>query len=171
LLVGQPATYAGERKAKQVDTFTTTSNLRMQLETFGGKAVDAVFHAAAVSDFAFGKVWSRGSGGEMIEIKSGKISTGHGTLLAELVPTRKIIASLRDWFPRAHLTGWKYEVEGERADVIRAGQKQITQCLTNACVANGPAYGDGFGLVLRNGSSTHLAGQPELFDALERSIR
>jgi hypothetical protein len=38
-------------------------------------------------------------------------------------------------------------------------------------VANGPAYGEGFGLVTRNGASTHLADKPALFEALERSIR
>jgi phosphopantothenoylcysteine synthetase/decarboxylase len=171
LMIGQQSTYAGERRASNIETFTTTSNLRSQLEALGGKSVDAVFHAAAVSDFSFGKVWSRSPGGELTELKSGKISTRHGTLLAELVPTRKIIASLRDWFPRAHITGWKYEVDGERADVIRAGEKQITECLTNACVANGPAYGDGFGVVVRSGAYTHVANSTALFEALERSSR
>src|SRR6185369_8458194 len=101
------------------------ANLRMQLENLAGKAVDAVFHAAAVSDFAFGKVWARGGGGELMEIKSGKISTKHGTLLAELVPTKKVIGSLRDWFPKAYLVGWKYEVDGDREGVIRTAEKQI----------------------------------------------
>jgi phosphopantothenoylcysteine synthetase/decarboxylase len=171
LLAGQACTFAGERRAQHIETFTTSSNLRMHLEALGGNSVDAVFHAAAVSDFSFGKVWSRSPGGEMTELKSGKISTRHGTLLAELVPTRKIIASLRDWFPKAHITGWKYEVDGERAEVIRAGVKQIAECLTNACVANGPAYGDGFGLITRNSVCTHVANSAALFEALEKSIR
>src|SRR5207248_1979396 len=110
-------------------------------------------------------------GGELTEIKSGKISTRHGTLLAELVPTKKVIVSLRDWFPTAHIVGWKYEVEGDRPGVIRTAGKQIAESLTNACVANGPAYGDGFGLVTRTGSCSHLANAEALFDALERAIR
>ncbi len=171
LLIGQQANYPGERRAQTVETFTTGANLRMKLEALGGKTTDAMFHAAAVSDFSFGKVWSRSATGELTEIKSGKISTGYGTLLAELVPTKKIIASLRDWFPRAHITGWKYEVDGTKADVIEAAQKQITGCLTNACVANGPAYGDGFGVVARIGTCTHVADANTLFEALERSVR
>jgi phosphopantothenoylcysteine decarboxylase/phosphopantothenate--cysteine ligase len=170
LLVGQSASYPGERRAQRIETFTTTGDLRMKLESRAGKSVDAVFHAAAVSDFSFGKVWTRSPVGELVEIKSGKISTRHGTLLAELVPTEKIIASLRNWFPRAHLTGWKYEVDGGRAEVIRAGEKQIAECLTDACVANGPAYGEGFGMVTRNGACVHIADKPALFAALERSI-
>lgn len=171
LLIGQQASYPGERRAQQVETFTTTDNLRMKLEALGGKSVDAVFHSSAVSDFAFGKVWSRSPQGELTEIRSGKISTKFGTLLTELVPTKKVIANLRVWFPQAIITGWKYEVDGQRADVIRAAETQIAECLTNACVANGPAYGDGFGLMARNGTCTHLADKPALFEALEKSIR
>lgn len=171
LLIGQQATYSGARRAQEVETFTTGANLRMKLEALGGKSLDAVFHAAAVSDFSFGKVWSRSGNGELTEIRSGKISTDHGTLLAELVPTKKIIASLRDWFPKAYITGWKYEVDGTRADVIRAAEKQISGCVTNACVANGPAYGEGFGVVNRNGSNSHVADANALFEALERAIR
>ena len=171
LFIGQQASYPGERKAQQVETFTTTENLRMKLEALGGNSIDAVFHAAAVSDFAFGKVWSRSADGNLTEVRSGKIPTKLGTLLAELVPTKKLIANLRIWFPKAIITGWKYEVDGERADVIRAAQAQISECLTNACVANGPSYGEGLGLVARNGTCTHFADKPALFAALEKSIR
>jgi hypothetical protein len=169
--VGQQSSYPGERRARTVDPFTTTDNLRLKLEALGGRTVDAVFHAAAVSDFYFGKVWLRSASGELTEVKSGKLSTRQGTLLAELVPTRKIIASLRDWFPKAHITGWKYEVDGDKADIIRTSEKQIADCLTNACVANGPAYGNGFGLVTRSGACTHLADAAALYEALEKSIR
>jgi len=170
LLIGQQSTYPGERRAQHIETFSTTADLAAKLEAHSGKSVGAVFHASAVSDFAFGKVWSRSPDGQLTEIKSGKISTRHGTLLAELVPTRKIIASLRGWFPQARLTGWKYEVDGGRAEVIRAGEKQIAECLIDACVANGPAYGDGFGLVKRDGTSTHIENKAALFEILERSI-
>ena len=47
--------------------------------------------------------------------------------------------------------GWKYEVEGERARVVRLAEKQIAECHTDACVANGSAYGAGFGLVREGG--------------------
>jgi phosphopantothenate---cysteine ligase (CTP) len=170
LLIGQQATYAGERRVERVETFTTTADLSAKFEAWSGKSVGAVFHAAAVSDFSFGKVWSRGPRGELTEITSGKYSTRQGTLLAELVPTKKIIASLRGWFPRARLTGWKYEVDGGRADVIRAGERQMAECRLDACVANGPAYGDGFGLLKADGSCAHLENRAALFEKLEQSF-
>ena len=171
LLIGQQATYPGERRAQQVEVFTTTSDLSARLEAHSGKPVGAVFHAAAVSDFSFGKVWSRGAGGELTEIKSGKYSTRQGTLLAELVPTKKVIASLRGWFPKARLTGWKYEVDGARPDVVNAAEKQIAECRLDACVANGPAYGNGFGLLDHNNRCAHIENKTSLFEALERTLR
>jgi phosphopantothenoylcysteine synthetase/decarboxylase len=170
LLIGQLATYRGERQARRVETFTTTSDLRERLKNLSGEAPDALFHAAAVSDFGFGKIWRRSEGGELSEVKSGKISTGAGTLLAELVPTPKIIAELRGWFPKARLTGWKYEVEGDRTGVIALAERQIARCRTDACVVNGRAYGDGFGLVAA-GKCVHLPDTAALFDALEKSLQ
>jgi phosphopantothenoylcysteine synthetase/decarboxylase len=168
LLISQAATFNGERRAQRVETFTTTTSLRDLLQSFSDQPMDAVFHAAAVSDFAFGKTWRRSPQGELIEVKSGKISTREGTVLAELTPTPKIIVDLRHWFPKARLVGWKYEVEGDRAGVIRLAEEQIAKCRTDACVANGPAYGQGFGLVTGQAASVHFAATPELFGALEQ---
>jgi len=173
LLIGEQATYCGERKAHRVVPFSTTANLREQLQRLshgGVGSVNAVFHAAAVSDYTFGKIWVRSGSGELTEAKSGKISTSEGTLLAELVPTPKIIADLRDWFPNAQLVGWKFEVDGTRADALKAAEKQVQTCHTNACVANGRAYGEGFGLRHADGKLLHLADKPTLFTALAKMV-
>ena len=171
LLIGQQASYRAERQAAKVETFTTTANLRDRLQALASQPVDAVFHAAAVSDFAFGKIWRRAPQGELTEIQAGKIPAREGTLLAELLPTPKIIAELRPWFPRARLVGWKYEVEGGRATVVQRAERQIAECRTDACVANGTAYGTGFGLVRAGGETTHLPDTTALFAALEEFIR
>lgn len=168
LLIGQLATWRGERQAAEVQTFTTTADLGNRLRALAAANVNAVFHAAAVSDFSFGKVWQRSPLGELGELKSGKLSTRQGTLLAELVPTQKIIAQLRDWFPNACLVGWKYEVEGDKAGVVSAAKAQLTECRTDACVANGPAYGEGFGVIKRVGDSVHCPDIAALFTALEQ---
>ena len=170
LLFGAQSTYAGVRRAQKVEIFSTTNDLQKKLQAQSSKRVEAVFHAAAVSDFAFGKVWERTASGELLEVKTGKISTRQGTLLAELVPTVKIISHLKEWFPHAQITGWKYEVDGNRESVIQAAQKQMAECHTHLCVANGPAYGDGFGLVNRNGSSVHIENRNALFETLEQSL-
>src|SRR5687767_9335693 len=136
LLLGHYATYHGEQKAQQIEKFTTTTDLRKQLQAFSGKNVDAIFHAAAVSDFGFGKVYEQSPDGTLNELKAGKIPTRSGKLLAELVPTEKILGQLRGWFPKTRIVGWKYEVDGARPDVLAKALHQINECKTDACVAN-----------------------------------
>jgi len=169
LLIGQQATWRGEREAARVETFTTTDNLRLRLRALADEGWDAVLHAAAVSDFTFGQAFTRDAHGGLHEIRSGKLSTRGAALLVELVPTAKIIAELRGWFPRATIVGWKYEVEGTREQVIEKASRQIFENQTDACIANGPAYGDGFGLVTPEGCAA-MADVAALFRALEQFI-
>lgn len=170
LLRGKQATYCGTPRVMRARSFSTTADLQQQLQALAKLDIEAVFHAAAVSDFAFGKIWSRTEQGELKEVTSGKISTRQGNLLAELVPTPKIIAGLREFLPDAKLIGWKFEVDGDRASVLQAAEAQLRACQTDACVANGPAFGPGFGLVTGVGQCVDLADQEKLFLALARFL-
>jgi phosphopantothenoylcysteine decarboxylase/phosphopantothenate--cysteine ligase len=171
LLIGEAATYAGQRQARKVIAFSTTADLQAKLKSFSGKKVAAIFHAAAVSDFAFGQIFTRDAAGKLRTFKpSKKIPTRGGNLFVELAPTPKIIARLREWFPRTRIFGWKFEADGNRANAIRAAQKQLADCVTDFCVANGPAYGRGFGLIGRD-SQQHFTQAEKLFAALEKSFR
>ncbi len=170
LLIGQQATWRGECQPGRMETFTTTDDLRSRLHTLASQPVDAIFHAAAVSDFAFGKTWQRTADGSLIPFKAGKISSRLDNVLVELTPTGKIIADLRDWFPRACLTGWKFEVDGKRPNAIAKAEQQLTDYRTTACVVNGRAYGEGFGLVTGAGRIRHLADREALFAALEELL-
>ncbi len=167
LFLGDTATWAGERAAHAVETFSTAASLAARFQVAAPHHIEAVFHAAAVSDFTFGKIWSRAETGELTELNEGKVSTRHGSLLAELTPAPKVIGSLRDWFPHARLAGWKYEADGDSASALAKARRQIVENRTDACVANGPAYGEGFGLVTRDGELRHFAGRELLFAALE----
>ncbi len=172
LLIGETAVYTGERKAQRVETFTTTTDLRDKLKALSAKKVDGIFHAAAVSDFTFGRMFEPDEAGKLAEIKGAKkLSTRRGKLLVELLPTPKIIAELRGWFPRAKIAGWKFEAEGRREEALAAAQKQIAECKTDLCVVNGPAYGEGFGIIGGKGAPGHLANPPVLFDVLEKFLR
>jgi phosphopantothenoylcysteine synthetase/decarboxylase len=174
LLIGESATYPGTRQATNVTMFSTTEDLSAKLKSFSGKKVDAIFHAAAVSDFAFGNMFALAAdgnpAGKLRPVKpSKKISTRRGKLLVELVPTLKIIAGLRDWFPRTKIFGWKYEAVGGRQSAIRAARRQLSLCATDYCVANGPAYGAGFCLV-GPAIEKHYTRVEKLFAALEESV-
>jgi phosphopantothenoylcysteine synthetase/decarboxylase len=169
LLLGEQATYAGERRAQRVESFSTTADLRAKLKALSAKKADAIFHAAAVSDFSFGRVFASDAANKLVEIKSAKkIPTRQGKLLVELLPTPKIIAELRGWYPRTRIVGWKFEADGKRADAVAAARRQLVECSTDLCVVNGPAYGEGFGLLGKKGEPAHLPNPPLLFDALEK---
>lgn len=170
LFIGESATWPGERRAQSVKVFSTTKDLRAKLKSFSGKRVDAIFHAAAVSDFGFGKIFAQNEAGEFVALPaSKKISTRSGELLVELVPTPKIIAELRGCFPKTKIVGWKFEANGQRADAVRAAKKQMVDCATDFCVANGPAYGKGYSLVSPGGQK-HFAATTGLFAALEDGL-
>ncbi|HEY5232067.1 MAG TPA: phosphopantothenoylcysteine decarboxylase [Verrucomicrobiae bacterium] len=172
LLIGDMATHRGERLAQRVETFSTTADLRTKLKSFSGKRADAIFHAAAVSDFAFGKIFASGESGKMAEIRARrKIPTNLGKLFAELLPTPKILTELRGWFPKSKITGWKFETDGSRADAVAAARRQVAECSTDMCVVNGPAYGEGFGLISHDSKEAHLPNPPVLFDVLEKLAR
>lgn len=167
LLLGAQSTWAGPPQAARVEVFTTTADLRGWLQALGSAAVQAVFHAAAVSDFRFSRAWQYAPDGSLTEVQSPKFSSRAGPLLVELQPTEKIIVGLRDWFPLACLVGWKYELEGGRDQALAAARRQIQESRTNACVVNGRAYGEGFGLLTAEGRCVHLDSREALFAALE----
>jgi len=171
LLIGQQTTWRGERNAAATQTFTTSDDLRQRLRALAGPDIHAVFHAAAVNDFKFGKVWQGRAGESLTEIRAGKIPTRAKDLLVELVPTPKIVSELRSFFPNAFLVGWKFEVDGDRASVIHKAEQQIGENSTNACVANGSAYGSGFGFVSTPGQIQHCETTKDLFVAIEAHLR
>ena len=166
LLAGEMATWPGARNATEVKAFSTTENLASVLRGMAQEDITAVFHAAAVSDYTVGRTFLRGPQGDLAEVKGGKIATRDGSLLLELVPTPKIIANLREWFPTARLIGWKYEVDGKRDETLAKALRQITECRVDACVANGPGYGLGFGIVRAGMEVEHHRSMDSLFKGL-----
>jgi len=166
LLLGSGATFRTPSRASRTLEFTTPADLAARLAALASGPVDAVFHAAAVSDFGFGRVFERDAGGGLVERTDRKIPTSVSNLLVELRPTPKVIAQLRGWFPSARLVGWKYEVDGDPASVIAKGLDQIARNRTDACVVNGPAYGAGFGWVTPAAGCRHWADAPALYAAL-----
>jgi len=167
LLVGAQATWPGPRLAGRVVVFTTGADLARKLRARSGQRVDALFHAAAVGDFAFGRIWRQTAAGRQ-PIRSPKLSTRQGSLLIELVPTPKILPQLRGWFPRACVVGWKYEVAGGARRAVALAVRQIQESGSHACVANGPACGKGFVLVRSRDETRRVVGKRTLFSALER---
>lgn len=165
LFRGEMASVAPPVAAVAVDSFSTTADLASLFLKNATEERVAIFHAAAVNDFAFGPVFERHADGRMHLVQAGKVSTREGSLWVELKPTPKILGGLREWYPRAMIVGWKYEVDGVPGDVLEHARKQLSECGSDACVANGPAHGPGFSLI-RPASVRPYVGKAELFAAL-----
>src|ERR1700688_1765834 len=127
--------------------FLTNEDLhRLLCEVAERDRVDAVLHAAALSDFGLGQalVSGRVSGAR-------KISSEADSIELRLIPKLKLIRLLRDLFASAYIVGWKFELEGTPMEVVQKGVQQIELSRTNACVVNGSAFGPGFGFCTRQG--------------------
>lgn len=123
-----------------------------------GDSVQAVFHAAALSDYALTSV--RGPDGAVAS--AGKIPGDLAELRLDLAPAPKLLPRLRAWFPKAWIVAWKYELEGSSADAIAAARAQISKSHADASVVNGQAYGAGFGLVEGESAPLHFMKKKEL---------
>ena len=115
-------------------------------------------HAAALSDYAVAAL--RGPGGSPISAR--KIPSDLPQLHLVLEPAPKILPHLRDWFPRAWIAGWKYELEASREDAIETARAQLKSNHTDATIINGTAYGPGFGLLEADQPPVHFANKREL---------
>lgn len=131
-----------------VRVFSTNDSLAALFQSLPA-APNAIFHAAALCDFQVASI----EGGSGMK----KIPTRDGSLTLHLEPAPKILPRLREWFPQAFIVGWKYELDGDRPAALARGAAQIRECRTDACVVNGAAYGEGFGILLSDGALTEVA--------------
>ena len=131
-LRGEMATHPAPQNVAVIP-FSTNSSFAEELEKLP-VAPDIIFHAAALCDFT-------------VDGATGKKIRSDAGLTLTLRPTEKLLSHLRPLFPEALIVGWKYELEGSREEVVSRARSQISHARTDACVVNGSAYGDGFGLI------------------------
>ena len=148
LLLSKTASYQPREKGVHIINFDTTADLQRQLHSANSHTINAIFHVAAVSDYRVSCVRNAKTG---TKLNTRKIPTQAGPITVELTPTPKIIRQLHRWYPKAKIIGWKHEVNGNRENTIALARDQIKKCRTDACVANGPGYGVGFGLISVDG--------------------
>ena len=146
LLLGQGAIF----RSDSAKYFWTNEDLyRLLCEVDERDQVNAVFHAAALSDFGVAKLDIAGE------------QPG-----AAKLPSDAESIQLRELFSNAYIVGWKFELDGRPEDVVRRGIEQVRLNRTNASVINGAAFGPGFGFCTRNSLVHTAATRDELADWL-----
>lgn len=142
--------------------FQTTDDLeRLLNEIVERDRVDAVLHAAALSDFGVGETIVSGK-----RTHASKIPSDAESVLLRLVPRPKLIRHLRELFPNAYIVGWKFELEGTPAGVVQEAVRQIQSNRTDACIVNGSAFGPGFGFCTPKGLLETIPSRDALADWL-----
>lgn len=160
---GVGATCATPINATEVIPFATNDHLLAGLEAIEEReTIAAVFHSAALCDFRVKSV-HRGDGTEIAALK---YPSREGDLTLILAPVEKVISQLRRLFPVSRIVGWKYELNGRRAEALLAGVQQIDENRTDAFVVNGRAYGSGFGFAEQGEGLVHCADKIELCNHL-----
>jgi phosphopantothenoylcysteine synthetase/decarboxylase len=154
-------------RTSSTEFFNTNEDLeRLLSEIVNRERVHAVLHAAALADFAVATILVEGQ-----KQGAAKISSTAEAIQLRLVPKPKLISRLRSLFPKAFIVGWKFELDGSPADVIRKGVQQMHAYETNACIVNGSAFGLGFGYCDKNGLLCSVGDKEELADLLLKMIR
>jgi phosphopantothenoylcysteine synthetase/decarboxylase len=145
--------------------FTTNDDLRGKLARLAGEQdIGALLHVAALCDYTVARV----EDAQGARQSAAKIESRAGALTLSLEPARKVIAGLRQLFPKAALVGWKYELNGTRSDALSKVWRQIRECHTDACVINGRAWGKGFGFCSPPDSILELADKQSVVGFLPR---
>lgn len=165
---GSMATAPLPPTAAAVLPFDTNDDLARHLDSLARtEPVHAVLHAAALCDFRVARVLDDAGRAR----PEAKVPTAAGRLILELEPAPKVLPRLRGWFPGAWICGWKYELDGSRDDALAAAWRQIAGASTDACVVNGRAWGDGFGLCEPPDSVASCADAEALAARLSEVIR
>lgn len=162
---GQGATFPGPARGAELLSFFTNHDLADHLQALGRhERIDMVFHAAALCDFEVARIVdARGR-----KLSQRKVSSSGNRWRIELKPAPKLLPKLRNWFPGARVVGWKYEMDGSRADALAKATSQIRAGGTAACVVNGAAWGPGFGFCPADGEVVALPDLPALTRFLVR---
>ena len=140
--------------------FATTEDLLQGLNAHADQDdVYAVFQAAALCDYEVESVCTT----DGINLKEcAKISSDYPELHILLKPAQKILPHMKKLFRNARIVGWKFEMDGDRANSLVRGAKQIQENGCSLCVVNGAAYGAGFGILDSHGSCSWVATRSEL---------
>lgn len=166
-LRGKQSTAELPPKGVHVQEFKDNAQLLEQLKDLSIRySPDAILHAAALSDFILDYVTD--SKGNCIQ--GHKIPSRAGNIHLILKPAPKILPQLRTLWPDSIIVGWKYELDGTHESAIAAAIEQVRESKSNFAVANGSAYGRGFGICDGNKHLDHCVDLLVLAQRLQHHI-
>lgn len=119
-----PVTHPLKEQKIQIKKFCFYEELAALLKSELKKEYDAVIHNAAVSDY------------QLEQPFNSKLNSNQKTLTLKLVPTKKLINSLKTLAPKTFLVGFKLEDFQNEREVITKAKKLITNTQCDLVIAN-----------------------------------
>lgn len=162
LWYGTGATYPLPTGLHSSERFQTIHDLEKLLQKTDLKKYGAILLPAALPDYDLASAH---------DLAGNKLSRdkwpGHleGVKL-ELKPAPRVLNKIRTVAPDSKIVGWKWEAEGGTAELHASAREQIEGCRSDACVLNGPAYGEGYLFMPKTGEPIHCAHPADLGHAL-----
>ena len=150
LWYGLAATFPLPTGLHSAERFQTVHDLEKLLQKTPLKGFSAILLPAALPDYDLAAA---------TDLAGQKLSRdkwpGHlSGIRLELKPAPRVLNRIRTLAPKTKIIGWKWEAEGSKAEALKSAQSQITDCHTDACILNGPAYGEGYLFLPARGDST-----------------
>ena len=122
-LLEGPVTHSLDVKGIRVIKYSFFDELAKALRTECAKKYDVIVHAAAVADFKLPKA---------SKVKLSSVSK----LNLQLVPTEKLIDSIKRLSPHSFLVGFKLESQLKERDLFRSTRKLFVESGCDVVVAN-----------------------------------
>ena len=162
LWYGTGATYPLPTGLHSSERFQTIHDLEKLLQKTDLGKFGAILLPAALPDYDLSSAH---------DLAGNKLSRdkwpGHlGGVRLELKPAPRVLNKIRSLAPKSKIIGWKWEAEGAPPELHESAREQIEECRTDACVLNGPAYGEGYLLMPKAGEPVRCPHPAELGNAL-----
>lgn len=162
LWYGQGATYPLPKGCHSSIRFQTVQDLETLLQGENLARFSAILVPAALPDYELEQATT--AAGK--PLSPGKWPGSLERVHLELRPGRRILPHLRQLAPHSRIIGWKWEAEGSAQSLLASAHQQIKECQTQACVLNGPAYGEGYLFVPSQGETIPCSDPIQLGRAL-----
>ena len=162
LWYGTGATYPLPTGLHSSERFQTIHDLEKLLQKSDFKKFSAILLPAALPDYDLASAHDS-SGNKLSRDKW----PGHlEGIRLDLKPAPRILNKIRALAPHAKIVGWKWEAEGGPSEMHASARQQLAECRTDACILNGPAYGEGYLFMPKIGDPVRCSQPVELGHAL-----
>ncbi|MFA5358722.1 MAG: phosphopantothenoylcysteine decarboxylase [Patescibacteria group bacterium] len=149
-------------------TFNDLASAMKKLITAG--AYDMIVHSAAVSDYQVAQVLTKDVGGQLLPLDAGtKVSSRHGKLYLEMVPTAKLIDKIRtDWGFAGYLVKFKLQVGIGDGELVNIARQSRADSASDLIIANCLEWAAQYAYAIGSDNTAEKISREKIGETIER---